>query len=209
MVPRSARELRRQVTSTAIERAAVDLALEVGSEHLTVEMICERQLLSHRTFYNYFPSKEAALLGGGPPSASSDSTEEFRTGTSADVVGELVELLARPLLEKSSDDHALFAARQRLIEQEPELLEKAMARFGAFLGELTELVLARLEHMGRSREETPDVLDEATMIVALADTVMRRAGHQIVAAGDDADPTEILRRSVALARRVLTEGRRT
>ena len=57
------RERKRRETDDAISRAAVDLALEYGYEKVTIEQICERADVSRSTFFNYFPSRDAAIIG--------------------------------------------------------------------------------------------------------------------------------------------------
>lgn len=57
------RARKRRATENAIETAAVELALELGHEKVTVEAICDRADVSRSTFFNYFPSRDAAIVG--------------------------------------------------------------------------------------------------------------------------------------------------
>ena len=57
------RERKKRERGQALRRAAIDLALEKGYANVTVEDICERCGVSRRTFFNYYSSKEEALLG--------------------------------------------------------------------------------------------------------------------------------------------------
>jgi len=57
------RETKRVQTRLALCRAAIELATEAGApEAVTVDAIAERAGTSRRTFFNYFPSKEAAFV---------------------------------------------------------------------------------------------------------------------------------------------------
>ncbi|HEY2195856.1 MAG TPA: TetR/AcrR family transcriptional regulator [Actinomycetospora sp.] len=58
------RERKKQATRAALSRAAVRLSLEHGVENVTVEQIADAADVSLRTFFNYFSSKEEAVVAG-------------------------------------------------------------------------------------------------------------------------------------------------
>jgi AcrR family transcriptional regulator len=60
------RERKKLATRRSLRRTAFELATERGFSNVTVEDIAEAAGVSTRTFFNYFPSKEAALFGIEP-----------------------------------------------------------------------------------------------------------------------------------------------
>jgi AcrR family transcriptional regulator len=60
------RERKKLQTRAALTEAALRLALEKGPDNVTVEEIAEAADVSVRTFFNYFPHKEYAILGRNP-----------------------------------------------------------------------------------------------------------------------------------------------
>lgn len=58
----SLRDRKKAETRHAIARATVEMILEQGVDLATITSICERAGVSQRTFHNYFPHREAAVM---------------------------------------------------------------------------------------------------------------------------------------------------
>jgi len=203
----SLRERKRAATQAAIERAALELALERGYDNTTVEMICGASNVSQRTFFNYFGSKEAVILGVKPAVADDEKREHFVHSPGDDVLGELVELISSALDGRRLDP-GMFRSRRMLIQRTPDLAHAEMVRIMQRQDELVQLVLARFTAGGRSTETTPDLEDEARMVVTLAAGVIHYAMHQWLHGTSQDDPARLLRDSIALLKRVTSASTR-
>src|SRR5699024_11908322 len=64
------REQKKLETRRAIRNAALELGTQRGVERLTVESIAHAAGISPRTFFNYFSSKEDALVADATEAAS-------------------------------------------------------------------------------------------------------------------------------------------
>lgn len=111
-------DTRRYRTSKKIQAAAIALSVRDGLQNVTTEAIARQAGISTRTFFNYYPYKEAALMGP-PPDYPPDASEEFvaARGRLIDDLRILIEAhLGRYLSERDQ-----IASVLRLAEQDPKL----------------------------------------------------------------------------------------
>lgn len=121
------RDRKKQQTRAALMTAALRLVDERGLDRVTVEEISEAADVSARTFFNYFASKDEALIGDpltdGP---------DFRTALLAQPPGlTVVEATRRalaPAIEEIQSHQELWALRMRVIKHNPSLLPALFAR---------------------------------------------------------------------------------
>ncbi|WEG09324.1 helix-turn-helix domain containing protein [Microbacterium horticulturae] len=140
------RERKRADTRRRIERAAIEIVDDHGLDALTIDAISERADVSPRTFFNYFDSKEDAVLGLRP--------EDDTRRTVAEVVGEVP---AGPLPEQVIDllvrvsdgpglDRDIRDRRHRVIHAHPALLQRHFLHMGRMLAPLTDGVAQLVAH---------------------------------------------------------------
>lgn len=99
--PVSLRERKKLATRRLLRRAALDLVAERGLSNVTVEDIAEAADVSPRTFFNYFPSKEAALFGGDP-----DRAAQLRDRVAAGAPGKRVIDALRVVMAQDAEEIA-------------------------------------------------------------------------------------------------------
>lgn len=199
------RERKRRATLEAIERGAVDLALEHGYDTVTVEMICEVAMISQRTFFNYAGSKERAVLGVETPLPDAQLQASFVAGLGGTPLDDLVSTVVAAFSASGSSNAELFRKRRHVVFANPELAIKEFARMEEAQSSLVQLVRDRLL---RERPHLPEqeLDDEAQMVVVLTFGIVHFAGRELLRAGLPDDVGAALRTAVELARRVVNPG---
>jgi AcrR family transcriptional regulator len=189
------RERKRLATRRAIQSAAVRVALERGLEGATVEEVARLADVSPRTFFNYFATKEEAVLGDGPEIADGPEVEAFVTG-SGPLLDDLAELVAASIPGALSDPE-LVQLRRTLAKQHPELTARRMARLHDFERQLVAIVERRLQ---RERPDEPEVdrHSRARLVALVALAAMRHGwGHWVDRGGSAGDLVAEIRASIA------------
>lgn len=139
------RARRRRATEREIHTATLRLVVEHGLDQVTIDMISAEAGVSRRTFFNYFPSKEAALVGG-PRELPADALAEFFVGTSTDpvqVLREVTRLLVREIEQNAPDREDLWRVFA-LTRDHPTVLALLLANFDAFGREVAAALAHRL-----------------------------------------------------------------
>jgi AcrR family transcriptional regulator len=109
--PVSLRERKKLATRRLLRRAALNLVAEHGLANVTVEDIAEAADVSPRTFFNYFPSKEAALFGG-----DADRATMLRERIATEAPGEPPLVALRTVMAEDSEE---IAAELRSLGGDP------------------------------------------------------------------------------------------
>jgi AcrR family transcriptional regulator len=179
------RERKKAQTRVALTAAAIRLSIERGSpDRVTVEEISEAADVSPRTFFNYFSSKEEAILGVDPERRAQLRSElELRPEDETPI-----EAL-RAALHAGSEDFdrngELWAQRLQLVRDHPTLSSGYVASFADFERGLVEAMAARLGM-------DPDADLYPALVVSAALTVMRVTVKLWQATPDGPDLTTLL-----------------
>lgn len=109
---------RRYRTAKKIQAAAIDLAVRNGLANVTTEAIAREAGISTRTFFNYYPYKEAAMMGP-PPDYPTDASEQFVQGRDS-LIADLNRLIAAHL-SRFLDEREMLVHILALSDTDPKL----------------------------------------------------------------------------------------
>lgn len=149
------RERKKQQTRRRLEGAAVTIVHEQGMDALTIDAISELAEVSPRTFFNYFDSKEDAILGLGTEDATRRSVETaVATMAPGPLVDSVLEMLIR-VSDTALPDRELRERRRIILRDHPELLGHHFGHIGRMLEPLAEGVQALMAHRRGASENPP------------------------------------------------------
>ncbi|GAB10468.1 putative TetR family transcriptional regulator [Gordonia araii NBRC 100433] len=189
------RDRKRAETLRRIHDAAVELTKRDGLADATVSAIAERAGVSRRTFFNYFDSKEDAVLGIQPPRIPPEALDAFvdeavvvlpndppgkeRFRRALRLTVSTLASLGLPM----GEDRALMA----VVATHPDLLDRLRAHRDAVQHELVVVLSQRLA------EENPTARasDSARAMVLLAGAILRFARGSEPALLDNPDQAAI------------------
>ncbi|MBR8744389.1 TetR/AcrR family transcriptional regulator [Nocardiopsis sp. MG754419] len=167
------RERKKQATRRALQSAAIRLTLERGLEKVTVEEIAAEAEVSARTFFNYFATKEDALIGDAPYASDERDRAEFVAGgPTGDFAEDLIHLLINGLAGAGdlATHRAEATRRKELIEREPQLLPGFLSRLH---GVEQGLAAAVAERSGSSAEDLHSQVIAGAAMSVLRHTLKR------------------------------------
>jgi Transcriptional regulator len=140
------RERKRVATRNAIQRAVLTLAQERGYESVTVEEISHSAGISPRTFFNYFPTKEAAIVGDMPRLPPAEEIDAFvNGGATQTILDGIRDLLAGTAdNEAKAEERDIHRLRRTVLKENPHLFSLRMASMRQLESELISVVERRL-----------------------------------------------------------------
>jgi len=186
----SLRERQKDDTRAAIHEAAAAAALEGGLASATVEAIAERAGISRRTFFNYFPTKEDAILGLREAALDVDAVASFRAGTGT-LVGDAVHLMAAAMRAAGLDSLTDKGIRG-VLRAVPELTTRVKQHVTE-VQRLVEPLIAERQAAAAAGTGTGtgDAATDDGVVTMLAGTILKYAYTTELAAVAAGDPAAL------------------
>lgn len=197
------RDRKRAETAARIHSAAVELVLRDGLEQTTIDAISERADVSARTFFNYYESKDAAVLGIAPDAADETGFEEQLTAAQQGEADPLTLVIRLVLSTMGAGSQQLSAAdhadRMTLIQRHPELISGQFAQLAARrtrMVEYADRILAEHPTLAARPAQRP----ATALVVALCGSAVKQSIEDWAATTPDQpiDETALEERALAL-----------
>ena len=184
-------------TAASLTAVSRRLTAEHGLAGFTIEEVCDEVEVSRRTFFNYFATKEDAVIGGDTEGDFALLTEAFLAGESGDWSRALQDLVDLAVAHIESDDvdaltHTHFMAA---LEREPRLLSR-------FIGVSRERE-RQMRTLIAKREGVAEDDPRAAAVVSIMATLMQSSAQRFVDPANTQDFATILTTSLAAFRTVL------
>lgn len=170
------RERNRLDTWALIHDTASSMVLEAGLTKATVEAIAEASGVSKRTFFNYFATKEDAIMGTQPPTLPDEAVAVFRANSDGDLLGRTAHLMVA-VIRTMFPEASQRERRMKLKDKYPELSRAVFHHISASEA-LVETIL-----MDRYEDNSPEIFqvglpggrEHAQALLMLAGTAVRFA----------------------------------
>ncbi|MEZ5151899.1 TetR/AcrR family transcriptional regulator [Rhodococcus zopfii] len=198
----SLRSRKRARTWTAIHSAAATAALTHDRlADVTIESIVTEADVSARTFFNYFASKEDAVLGLRAPAIDERTAAEFTLGANEDAVEKVTRLLF-DVLQSSGPGAEQRERNTELICRHPELARRRIAHVDTAQSLVSDLVAEKLGESDRTVTDGVGSREAAQMLVLSAGAIIRFAMRSSIAE-PGVDVEELVDRALAVFREVV------
>jgi AcrR family transcriptional regulator len=194
------RARKRTETRDRLEQVATELVKRDGFAHVTIDAIAEGADVSPRTFFNYFETKEDAVLGISHLDEVPDSSED-PVAPGGDAIESVVRMLFATM-GRSVENATKHAERLDLIRQNPQLI----ARQFSHMERLIEGFVARIRTLlqndpGFGPAEVDNA--KAELVFGLCGSAVRIAMREWMSAGTTFSATEIEERAISLTREIV------
>jgi AcrR family transcriptional regulator len=197
VAPSSLREQKMLRTAGRLTAVTRRLTAEQGLSGFTIDEVCEEVGISRRTFFNYFPTKEDAVIGADPADEAQHFAEQFLAFGSRGwgaVLDDLVAIVSAHFEAVGHDttEHAEF---MRVLEREPRILSR-------FIGITRERERGAAELIAL-REGVAHDDPRASALVGIFSMILRSGGEHLLDPTDPRDYPQILTDTLAVYRDVM------
>jgi AcrR family transcriptional regulator len=195
------RERKRAETRDRLETAAVTLVLANGLEHTTVDAICEAADVSGRTFFNYFDSKEDAILGLQDSEITDEAVAAVVLGHEGADPVELTIRLMFGVLNPSINMSTLFKSRMKIVKQHPQLLGRMANQMQRMTEQLTGALRPILRNTPAFADQSPAESELAVeVLLSLCSGATRAAVKEWTTNGNRTPIEAVEQRAIELVR---------
>jgi len=192
------RQRKRAATRGAITATARALTAERGLNGYTVEEVCDAAGISRRTFFNYFPTKEDAIIGHAGDDIPADVIEDFIAGGADSPAGDISPTLFRDLVRLSLRlAEGMTASEEEtrqligVVHKEPQLILKIIG--------VTEQREAQFARDVARREGVAADHPVVQMAVVLLSTIARKSSMAYFSDGNTRSYRDLLLENIAAA----------
>lgn len=183
--PLSHREAKKRRTRAALESEATKQVLARGSANVTIEDICEPVGISKRTFFNYFSSKEEAIIGAGPRIPTDDEVQAFIAKPHDDILGSTMRFFHSLISHQSHIfDWDTLKRRHEIKQREPELGAHQFANFHVARHQVEQLLIQYYTAFPQQVVGHHTAEEEAGLVTGIAIMCLANAGRRWEAEGD-------------------------
>lgn len=178
--PESLRAKKARQTRHALHDAAITRVLDEGLECATVANIAADVGVSTRTFFNYYATKEDAIVGLDESNIDANLVDDYvHSDSGVEDLAEDTARFVREVLLMGSMDPSLPARRRTLFARYPELVSKRFDRAEALEELVAEHVLARLRFLGQEFSTEESAWRSARMLTQLCRVPLNHAGQTV------------------------------
>lgn len=178
--PESLRAKKARQTRHALHDAAITRVLDEGLECATVANIAADVGVSTRTFFNYYATKEDAIVGLDESNIDATLVDDYvHSDSGVENLAEDTARFVREVLLMGSMDPSLPARRRKLLARYPELVSKRFDRAEALEELVAEHVLARLRFLGQEFSTEESAWRSARMLTQLCRVPLNHAGQTV------------------------------
>lgn len=195
------RERKRIETRRELEAATITLVVRDGLEQTTIEAISERANVSPRTFFNYFDSKEEAIIGLHDITMTDETIAKHIAGYKSRGIVESVVALMVSIIAPALTDPVLYKSRMQIIKQYPQLLERQMNRTIY----MTKQLAGAIQRVASAGTDICITEAQAEVLLALCMGGLRISIREWIATGDKISPSQLEERTIKIISEVTSK----